>query len=146
MNVSKQQKVVKSRNGVENKDMNMSVCKEQQVEESHNVVENKESVVVCEEQQATENVKRMEKKIVNVFKRQRVQKGEAKLVKKNEMLKQKEECVENEMTDDDKSAFAVVTEALRTFYKYYLHFVQVYNSLVASFLFVKQSVSDTRMI
>ncbi|KAK1369854.1 histone-lysine N-methyltransferase, H3 lysine-9 specific SUVH4 [Heracleum sosnowskyi] len=112
-------KVEESRNGVENNDVNMTVCEEQQVEESRNGVENKEILKVCEEKKAAveESVKRMEKRIFDVSKRQKVEEGEEK-------LQMKAEFVENEMTEDEKRAYAVVTEALRTFYKYYLHAVQ----------------------
>ena len=65
-----------------------------------NVVEESESVPQSESE--------------SLSKRQRVEQGKEKL----QIFKQGE--------DDDKAAFAVVTEALRTFYKYYLHFVQVY--------------------
>ncbi|KAL8108941.1 hypothetical protein AgCh_025149 [Apium graveolens] len=107
-------KVEKSRNGVETND----VIVKQQEEESPICVENKESMNVCEQNQQVEEktVKRMEMMILEASKRQKLEEGQEK--------DKFAECVENEMTEAEKSAYAVVTEALRTFYKYYLHAVQ----------------------
>lgn len=98
-------KVEQSRTGVENK----SVYEENQGEEESN---KDMSMNVCEEKhkQAVEEetVKRME----------------------NKRQKLEDEKLVNQMTEDDNTAYAVVTEALRTFYKYYLHAVQVYLFLL----------------